>query len=353
MPRRARRCEQRPADNTWPWLSAVPSGFSISRCQRGVDDICECFFSGRPRGLRAHRTAVRLYSRAGADRPLPFLERWLGQTGHHRTCQGDDRQGEPNFVPPEERIATFDQDGTIWVEHPMYTQVVYCLERVPAVVKAKPELKNVEPFKTVLSGDREAMAKLSMKDLEKILAVTLTGMTVDEFKAECDQMDRNRQASAMEPPLHRADLPADARSDAVPAREWLQDLYRHRRRPGFRARLLRAGYGIPPEQVVGTAGGMKYGYDKDGKPILTKEPKLLLNDNNAGKPEGIHLRSAPGPSSRSAIRPATGRCWNTPRPAMAPGWRCWCCTMTRARICLRTGARTARHEGRHLHPDAL
>jgi hypothetical protein len=89
-----------------------------------------------------------------------------------------------DFVPPEARIATFDQDGTTWVSHPMYTQVVYCLERVPAVVARKPELKNVEPFKTVLSGDREAIAKLPTKDLLKILAATLSGMTVDEFKAE-------------------------------------------------------------------------------------------------------------------------------------------------------------------------
>src|SRR5690349_12449481 len=90
----------------------------------------------------------------------------------------------PKYVPPEQRIATFDQDGTLWVEHPMYTQVVYCLERVPAVVAKKPELKNVEPFKTVLSGNREAISKLSMHDLEKILYATLTGMTVDEFRAE-------------------------------------------------------------------------------------------------------------------------------------------------------------------------
>ena len=69
--------------------------------------------------------------------------------------------GSPNFVPPAERIATFDQDGTLWVEQPMYTQVIYCLDRVPAVVKAKPELANVEPFKTVMSGDREAIARLS------------------------------------------------------------------------------------------------------------------------------------------------------------------------------------------------
>jgi len=93
-------------------------------------------------------------------------------------------QSSPKFVPPEERIATFDQDGTLWVSHPMYTQVMYCLERVPALAEKKPELKKIEPFKTVLSGNREAMAKLSMKDLEKILAATLTGMSVDSFNAE-------------------------------------------------------------------------------------------------------------------------------------------------------------------------
>ena len=70
-------------------------------------------------------------------------------------------QSSPKFVRPDDRIATFDQDGTLWVEHPMYSQVVYCLDRVPALVKAKPELANVEPFKAVLSGDREAMAKLT------------------------------------------------------------------------------------------------------------------------------------------------------------------------------------------------
>ncbi len=62
-------------------------------------------------------------------------------------------------MPPAERIATFDQDGTLWVEHPMYTQVMYCLDRVPALAEKKPELKNVEPFKTVLSGDREAIGE--------------------------------------------------------------------------------------------------------------------------------------------------------------------------------------------------
>ena len=193
-------------------------------------------------------------------------------------------------MPPDARIATFDQDGTTWVEHPVYTQVVYCLDRVPAVVKAKPHLKEVEPFKTVLSGDREAIAKLSLKELEEIAVATLTGMTVDEFQARGGGMDRDRQASALEPALHRSDLPADARSDALPARQWLQDLSSSPAAARISCASIRSGSTASrPAQVVGTAGGVKYGYDKDGKPFLTKEPKLLLNDNYAGKPEGIHL----------------------------------------------------------------
>src|SRR5262245_45035158 len=89
-----------------------------------------------------------------------------------------------NYVLPEDRIATFDQDGTLWVEHPIYTQVVYGVERVPALVATKPELKNIEPFKTVLSRNREAIAKLSTDDNLRILGATLTGMSVDQFKDE-------------------------------------------------------------------------------------------------------------------------------------------------------------------------
>src|SRR4051794_30360111 len=89
-------------------------------------------------------------------------------------------QGSPQFVVPEKRVATFDQDGTLWVEHPMYTQVMYCLERVPDLVKAKPQLANVAPFNTVLEllhGDRAAMEKLTSPDLEKIGIATITDIS--------------------------------------------------------------------------------------------------------------------------------------------------------------------------------
>ena len=190
---------------------------------------------------------------------------------------------------PNERIATFDQDGTLWVEHPMYSQVIYCLDRVPDLVKAKPELKDVEPFKTVLTGDREAIAKLPMHELEKLLAATLTGMTIDPFDAEAAKWT----AAAKDPRWKRPYTELTYQP--------MQEVLRYLRANGYKTYIVTGGgqdfvrvyseatYGIPPEQVVGTAGGTTYSYGKDGKPILTKEPKLLLNDNNAGKPEGIHL----------------------------------------------------------------
>jgi len=201
-------------------------------------------------------------------------------------------QGGPQFVQPEARIATFDQDGTLWVEHPMYTQVMYCLERVPDLVKAKPELKNKPPFSTVLEllhGDRAAMEKLNEKDLEVIAVATLTGMSVDEFSAEAKKWIS--QAKDARWKRLYTDLTYQ------PMKEVMQYL----RANGYKTYIVTGGgqdfvrvyadqmYGIPREQVVGTAVGTKYGYDKNGRPFLTKEPKLLLNDNNAGKAEGIHL----------------------------------------------------------------
>ncbi len=201
-------------------------------------------------------------------------------------------EGNANFVPPEERIATFDQDGTLWVEHPMYSQVMYCLERVPALVKAKPELAKTPPFSSVLEllhGDRAAKKKLNMKDLEVIAVATLAGMSVETFNAEVKKW----LAEAKDPRWKRP----YAELTYLPMQEVLQYL----RDNGYKTYIVTGGeqdfvrvyaeqvYGIPPEQVVGTAGATKFGYGKDGKPVLTKEPKLVLNDNGPGKAEGIHL----------------------------------------------------------------
>ena len=198
-------------------------------------------------------------------------------------------QGGPKFVPPEDRVATFDQDGTLWVEHPIYSQIIYCLDRVAAVVEQKPELKKIEPFKTVLSGNREAIAKLSLHELEAILAATLAGMPVETFEAEAAKW------------LTTAKHPRWNRLYTELVYQPMLDVQQYLRDNGYKTYIVTGGgqdfvrvysqrvYGIPPEQVVGSMGGTKFGYDKNGRPFLTKEPKLLLNDDKAGKPEGIHL----------------------------------------------------------------
>ena len=231
---------------------------------------------------------VAVQAHAQTD-PLPSWNDGPAKKAIVEFVQTTTTQGSPKFVPPAERIATFDQDGTLWVEHPMYSQVMYCLDRVPAVVKAKPELAKVEPFKTVMSGNREAIAKLPKDDLFKILAATLTGMSVDQFNAEATKW------------ISEAKDPRWKRPYTELTYQPMQEVLKYLRANGYKTYIVTGGgqdfvrvyseatYGIPPEQVVGTAGGTKYGYDKSGKPFLTKEPKLLLNDNNAGKPEGIHL----------------------------------------------------------------
>jgi phosphoglycolate phosphatase-like HAD superfamily hydrolase len=236
--------------------------------------------------------------------PLPSWNDGPAKQAIVRFVQATTEQGSPQFVPPGERIATFDQDGTLWVEHPMYSQVTYCLDRVPVVVKEKPDLAKIEPFETVLSGNREAIAKLTMDDLFKILAATLTGMSVDRFQTEATQW------------LETARDPRWKRKYTQLTYQPMQEVLRYLRANGYKTYIVTGGgqdfvrvyseavYGIPPEQVVGTAAGTTFGYGKDGKPMLTKEPKLLLNDNDAGKPEGIHLMIGRRP--RAAFGNSTG-----------------------------------------------
>jgi len=200
--------------------------------------------------------------------------------------------GSPQFVPEPERIATFDQDGTLWVEQPMYSQVMFILESVPALVKAKPELATQAPYSIVLeilNGDHAAVARLSMPDLEKLAMATLTGMPVDTFSAEVKKWLAAARDPRWKKPYNELTY--------LPMQEVLKYLREH----GYKTYIVTGGgqdfvrqyaeqtYGIPPEQVIGSAVGTTYGYNKDGKPILAKDPKLLLNDNNGGKPESIHL----------------------------------------------------------------
>jgi len=224
-----------------------------------------------------------------SDGPLPSWTEGAAKRAILDFVRATTDRASPNYVLPEDRIATFDQDGTIWVEQPMYTNVVYCLDRVPVVVARRPELRDIEPFKTVLAGNREAIAKLSWPELDKIFAATLSGMTVEEFNAEAKawlatarhaRWNRRYTDLAYQPMLEVLRYLRDNAYKTYIATGSGQDFVRV-----YSERI----YGIPPEQVIGTADETKYGYAKDGKPTLTKEPKALFIDNNAGKPEGIHL----------------------------------------------------------------
>ena len=156
-------------------------------------------------------------------------------------------------MPPGERIATFDQDGTLWVEHPVYSQFIYCLDRVAAAGEEKPELAKVEPFKTVLSGDREAIAQAPRRGPPEDRGRHALRHDDEEFQAQVERLARGGEGSALEAALHGLTyLP-------------MQEVLKYLRANGYKTYIVTGGgqdfvrmfservYGIPPEQVVGTA----------------------------------------------------------------------------------------------------
>jgi len=193
------------------------------------------------------------------------------------------------YVAPDERIATFDNDGTLWVEQPIYTQAVFALDRVGVLAEEHPEWKTTEPFKSVLDRDEAAIAKFSEADWEKIIAATHSGMTVEAFndivadwlaKATDKRFKRHYTELVYQPML---------------------ELLAYLRENGYKTYIVTGGgqdfvrafaprvYGVPPEQVVGSAGKTKFTYGPGGKGELLKSPDLLYVDDKTGKPEGIHL----------------------------------------------------------------
>jgi hypothetical protein len=198
-------------------------------------------------------------------------------------------KARPTYVEPADRIATFDNDGTLWVEQPIYTQVTFAMDRLATVVAAKPELKDVEPFKSILTRDRAAMEKFTIQDFEKVVAVTHSGMTVEEFRKIVNDW------------LATAKHPRFKRPYTQCIYQPMLEVMEYLRENGFKTYIVTGGgqdfvrafsqrvYGVPTEQVMGSAGKVKYEIDKNGKPVLVKLPEVLLIDDKAGKPEGINL----------------------------------------------------------------
>ena len=193
-----------------------------------------------------------------------------------------------NFVPPEDRIATFDQDGTLWVEHPLYSQAMFALDRVHVLAPQHPEWQNQEPFKAVLSDDRAALGRFTERDWFEIIAATHAGISTEVFLDTAGKW------------LETAKDPRFKRPYTELVYQPMREVMDYLRNNGFKVYIVTGGgqefvrvysqrvYGVPPEQVVGSSIETKYEM-KDGKPVLMRLPKLFFDDDHAGKAIGINL----------------------------------------------------------------
>lgn len=198
-----------------------------------------------------------------------------------------DKRG-PDYVPPPERIATFDNDGTLWAEQPVYFQVQFALDRVRALAAQHPEWRDRQPFKAVIEGDRAALAAAGEKGLLEIVAAAHAGMTTDAF----NKIVAEWLATARHPRFDR--LYTDM--TYLPMLELLAYL----RNNGFKTFIVSGGgvefmrvfadqvYSVPTERVVGSSGVVRFEIGADGRPVLIKEPRVEFIDDGPGKPVGIN-----------------------------------------------------------------
>jgi len=196
--------------------------------------------------------------------------------------------GGMDFVPPAERIATFDNDGTLWTEQPFYFQGMFAFDRIKAMAPEHPEWKTTQPFKAVLDDDPAALAAAGEKGIAEIVAVTHSGMTTAAF------------AKIVEDWLSTARHPRFNRPYTDLVYRPMLELLTYLRASGFKNFIVSGGgiefmrpwseriYGIPPEQVVGSSGVTKFEIGPDGRPVLLKEAKIEFIDDGPGKPVGIN-----------------------------------------------------------------
>ena len=197
-------------------------------------------------------------------------------------------QGGPDFVAVPERIATFDNDGTLWTEQPYYFQLAFALDRIKAMAPQHPEWKSKQPFKALLEGDKKTFAAAGKDGLLQVMTVTHAGMTTEEFtKAVIDWTETARHPRFNRPYTELVYQP-------------MLELLAYLRANGFKTFIVSGGgiefmrpwtervYGIPPEQVVGSSGVVKFRIGANGKPELLKLAKIEFVDDGPGKPSGIN-----------------------------------------------------------------
>ena len=197
------------------------------------------------------------------------------------------KEGGPDYVAPPERVATFDNDGTLWIEQPIYNQFVFALDEVKKQANQHPEWKDKEPFKSVLAGDMKAVAAMGEKGMLEIVAATHSGMTTVDFNKSVKEWIETAKHPRFK--VLYTDL----------VYQPMLELLDYLRANGFKTFIASGGgvefmrnfadktYGIPPEQVIGSSGVTKYQM-WDASPALVKEPKVFFVDDGPGKPEAIN-----------------------------------------------------------------
>jgi phosphoserine phosphatase len=254
----------------------------INTRQKGLTCFAACILS-----IAVFDAPAHAQSESPFKDPLPSWNEGSTKQSIVDFVQKTTKTGGPDFVPVEERIATFDNDGTLWSEQPMYVQLAFILNRVKELAPAHPEWKATQPFQGVLEGDVKAVAASGETGLMKLFAATSTGMTTAEF----EQIVKTWLSSARHP---RFDRPYTA-CIYQPMLEVLAYL----RANGFKTYIVSGGgvefmrpwtakaYGIPPEQVIGSTLKTKYEL-RNGQPFLVRLTELDSLDDETGKPININ-----------------------------------------------------------------
>jgi phosphoglycolate phosphatase-like HAD superfamily hydrolase len=220
------------------------------------------------------------------DEPLPSWNDGAVKQSIIDFVQRVTTEGSPNFVPIPERIAVFDNDGTLWAEQPAYFQGLFAIDRVRALAPQHPEWTKIQPFKAVLANDLKAFAATGLSGIAEVMMATHADMTTEEF----DAIVTDWLATARHPKFNRP------YTELV--YQPMLELLEYLRANDFKTFIVSGGgvefvrcfsektYGIPPEQVVGSMIKLKY-EQRDGKPVLVRLPDVIFIDDNAGKPVGI------------------------------------------------------------------
>ncbi len=224
---------------------------------------------------------------AGAADPLPAWNDGPSKIAILEFVTAVTQEGSDDYVAPGERIAVFDNDGTLWLEQPIYTQLAFAADRMKTLAPEHPEWKTTQPYQALLEGDHAALVAAGMAGIEKIVMTSHSGMTTDEFeKTVSDWLATARHPKFQRPYTELVYQP-------------MLELLAYLRANGFKTFIVSGGgidfmrpfteaiYGIPPEQVIGSMGETRFEM-RDGVPVLVKQPKLFFVDDKAGKPVGIH-----------------------------------------------------------------